>query len=117
MKIKKRKYTLETKTVNKVTITISRRVLWENFASCYFDIVWTNQEVDIGMIDVVGSALLGGTLQEKRGKIAFIFSEAYTPFLLGPAMEEFGNRDVIEIVITDPEDKSTITINNDEIDY
>ena len=110
-------YSVKTEAVVKVTVTISRRALWNNFVASWSDMVW-NEYNGVDLLEKVAKVLLSG---EKLNSFAIrqLFRDGNTYFLMGTAMEDIDRpNQLTEIVITDDDDANgTVRIPHHDINY
>lgn len=94
-------YTTSYSTVPKVTISISRRTLWNNFIDAWKDMAW-DEYTGTGTVSNIAAVLLNG---EKLDQISVrkLFNDGYTYLLMGDAMKDLDSRNnqLNEIQITD----------------
>ena len=93
----------------KVTVTISRRQLWNNFVECWRDMSWDSYEGMDTLKEVADVLLNGEPINKNWQAVRKLFRDGYTVMLLGDAMAHFdvpGNPDNIlrKVVITDYDD-------------
>ena len=121
----KNEYTVTTSEAIKVTITISRKQLWENYVSCWSDIAWDDQlDFSLNTLREVANVLLGEDMIKDQLKFRELFRDGHTMLLVGLAMKELDMRGNIlrEIVIQELDDftgdvESKIVISHEDINF
>lgn len=89
----------------KVTVTISRRQLWNNFVECWRDIAWDDYN-GLGYLKEVADILCADkTLEQIAKDLRELFRNGGTVMLMGEAMSklDIANNDHLlrEIIVTD----------------
>lgn len=91
----------------KVTVTISRQQLWENFVESWSEIAWDNY-IGTSLLNEVAEILCNREslqISENRRKIKKLFRDGNTAFMMGDAMEKFDMERscnmLREIIVTD----------------
>ena len=109
-------YTYAVTPAEKVTVTISRQQLWNNFIECWRDIAWDNYVCTQSVKDVASVLLNRKPLDKDFLAIRKLFRDGWTVMLLGNAMSVLDNgRDILrEVVVTDGENNS-VTIRHEDI--
>lgn len=111
----------------KVTVTISRRQLWQNFVESWSEIAW-NGYTGTALLNEVAEVLCNKEslqISENRKKIQKLFRNGNTAFMMGDAMEKFdmeGSCDDMlrEIIVTDTVNDSVhelIVISHADINF
>ena len=97
----------------KVTVTISRRQLWNNFVESWRDIAWDNYE-GVDVLKEVADVLLNGEPIKKNWQaVRKLFRDGYTVMLLGDAMTHLdvpnqSDNILRKVVITDTDDNGAV---------
>ena len=109
-------YRVETKQINKVSITISRQQLWLNYVNNWRDMTMQDASVcDIEGLTQVASVLVN-TEKLNPYKLIALFLHGNTCFLMDDAMRflDTGTEMLREIIVVDF-DGSTIKVNHRDI--
>lgn len=123
----KMNYTVTKSAATKVTVTISRRQMWENFISLWKDMAWEDFSGfgRIGTVKEISNVLLSGEgLTIIQADVRRLFRDGYTVSLMGDALKELEMPgDVLtEIVVQDVNDftgdvEESIVISHENINY
>lgn len=94
--------------VTKVSVSITRRELWDNFVMCWKDLAWDNFD-NIEWINR-GASVLAGKNKIHTPDLRKLFRDGDTYMLMGEAMEHLdtGNEILREIVVDDNGEKHVI---------
>lgn len=96
-------FTVDTKEVRKVTVTITRKALWENFVECWMEIAW-DEYSGVDTLKEVAEVLLT-TPKLNIKLLRGLFSNGYTVLLMNDAMKHLDQRNIVrEIVVVDVDD-------------
>ena len=111
-------YSVDTIPCKKVTITITRANLWQNFATSWVDVVWddiTNKHLIDNVVKVLVPKYDGDKLN--CGSLRNLFKDGLTCMLMGNAMDHIDNDEdnLVEIVVVDGEDK--YIVRHEDISY
>lgn len=101
-------FSVFTSDIKKVSVTITRKALWDNFVMCWKDIVWDDY-TGTSLVDEVAKVLLSGeklNIQNLRK----LFRDGNTVMFMGVAMEHLDTRTEIhrEIIVDDDGEKYVI---------
>lgn len=94
--------------IKKVSVTITRRALWDNFVTCWKDTAW-DEYTGLSMVDGVAKVLLNGEkldIQKLRG----LFRVGLTCMLMDDGMKflDIGTEIHREIIVDDDGEKHVI---------
>ena len=103
-------FTVDTKEVRKVTVTITRKALWENFVECWKDVAW-DEYSGVSTLKHVAEVLLTTpklNIKLLRGLFA---DGGYTCLLMNDAMKYLDQRNIVrEIIVVDVDDDNCIYV-------
>jgi hypothetical protein len=104
------------KTVKKVTVTITRRQLWDNYVNWWKDIAWDGEPM-IDSLKNVHSVLVTD-FELNFVDLRKLFRSGETVMLMGDAMQFLDNREDIlrEIIVVDDGGKN-VTIRHEDISF
>ena len=102
-----------TSTITKVTVTLTRQQLWENFFLTWVEIAWDDSEsIDFTKFRIVADSLL---IRKDSLSLRKLFREGYTCMLLGSAIEHFDKSDIHREVIITHKDTGSLIIPHEDI--
>jgi hypothetical protein len=110
------KYNVLSSDVKKVSVTITRRQLWDNYVDVWRDIAWDG-ELLLDSLKTVHSVLCC------EGEMNFLavrklFRDGDTTMLMGDAMEFLDAKDILrEVVVIDESDNRVIHIRHEDIRF
>ena len=110
-------YTVTNSEAKKITITITRRQLWDNYADSWKEIVWDDGCVSLDGLKRVSSVLcVEGDLNSLA--VRKLFREGETILFMGDAMDILDNgADILrEIIVVDCNGKN-VTIRHEDISF
>lgn len=95
--------------IKKVSVTITRRALWDNFVTCWKDIAWDDYVSARHHMDYVAMVLTRSDKLDYRD-LCKLFREGVTVMLMGEAMNHLdtGNEIHREIIVDDDGEKHVI---------
>lgn len=101
-------FSVVTSDIKKVSVTITRRALWDNFVMCWKDMVW-DEYTGPSMLDDVAKVLLNGDKLNTQN-LRRLFRVGMTCMLMGDAMEHLDTGTEIhrEIIVDDDGEKHVI---------
>ena len=101
----KNAYIVNTTPATKVTVTISRRQMWENYLSVWSDLAWDEYRGVMGLKTVADVLLCGDGLLVVCSRIKDLFRDGHTMAFMGSAMKELDNGPILrEIIVQDRHD-------------
>jgi hypothetical protein len=113
-------YTAVESPATKVTITISRQTLWNNYISVWSELAWDNRDVSLADLrDVMCVLVKDVPLSSPSQMLALrdLFRKGHSVALLGDAMTEIDKDDVLqEIHVTDGP-SCVMIIRHEDINY
>ena len=110
------KYNVTTTDVKKVTVSITRKRLWENYVDCWKDCAWDNI-IGVDSLEQVRSVLTSGSELEWLA-VRNLFRRGDTVMLMGDAMEFLDAKDILrEVVVLDERDNKVIHIRHEDITF
>jgi len=109
-------YTVATTDAKKVSVTITRRQLWDNYVNCWKDIAWDGYPM-IDSLTKVHSLLVTAESLDFV-KLRNLFRTGDTVMLMGDAMQFLDNGvDILrEIIVVDYTHKN-VTIRHEDISF
>ena len=110
-------YSVDTTPCKKITITITRQQLWNNFIDCWKECVWDSPSDNFSLNDVK-FVLLPNSINYNFMSVRNLFDEGLTVMLMGDAMEhiDFTKEDsLLEIVVVDGDNK--IIVRHEDISF
>ena len=109
-------YTVATTDAKKVSVTITRRQLWDNYVNCWKDIAWDGYPM-IDSLTKVHSLLVTAESLDFV-KLRNLFRTGDTVMLMGDAMQFLDNGvDILrEIIVVDDGGKN-VTIRHEHISF
>jgi len=109
-------YTVTTTDAKKVSVTITRRQLWDNYVNCWKDIAWDGYPM-IDSLTKVHSLLVTAESLDFV-KLRNLFRTGDTVMLMGDAMQFLDNGvDILrEIIVVDYTHKN-VTIRHEDISF
>ena len=113
-------YTVATTDAKKVSVTITRRQLWDNYVDCWRDIAWDGEPM-IDHLKNVHSVLVTD-YELNRNDLRKLFRSGDTVMLMGDAMQFLDNGvdngvDILrEIIVVDDVGKN-VTIRHEDISF
>jgi len=109
-------YTVTTTDAKKVSVTITRRQLWDNYVDCWRDIAWDGEPM-IDSLKNVHSVLVTD-YELNRNDLRKLFRSGDTVMLMGDAMQFLDNGvDILrEIIVVDYTHKN-VTIRHEDISF
>jgi hypothetical protein len=110
------KYNVTTTDVKKVTVSITRKQLWDNYVDCWKDCAWDNC-IGLDSLEQVRSVL---TVDSELDFLAVrnLFRRGDTVMLMGDAMEFLDAKDILrEVVVLDPTHNNVIHIRHEDINF
>ena len=113
-------YTVTTTDAKKVSVTITRRQLWDNYVDCWRDIAWDGEPM-IDSLKNVHSVLVTD-YELNRNDLRKLFRSGDTVMLMGDAMQFLDNGvDILrEIIVVDDgvsDTPKTIRIRHEDINF
>ena len=109
-------YTVATTDAKKVSVTITRRQLWDNYVDCWRDIAWEGEPM-IDSLKTVYSVLVTD-YELNFNDLRKLFRSGDTVMLMGDAMQFLDNGvDILrEIIVVDDGGKN-VTIRHEHISF
>jgi len=109
-------YTVTTTDAKKVSVTITRRQLWDNYVDCWRDIAWDGEPM-IDSLKNVHSVLVTD-YELNFNDLRKLFRSGDTVMLMGDAMQFLDNGvDILrEIIVVDYTHKN-VTIRHEDISF
>ena len=109
-------YTVTNSEAKKITITITRRQLWDNYVDCWQEVAWDG-EFMIDYLKKVHSVLVT-TSPLDFVKLRKLFRDGETVMLMNDAMQFLDNgSDILrEIIVVDDGGKN-VTIRHEDINF
>jgi len=109
-------YTVATTDAKKVSVTITRRQLWDNYVDCWRDIAWDGEPM-IDHLKNVHSVLVTAS-ELNFVDLRKLFRSGDTVMLMGDAMQFIDNGvDILrEIIVVDYTHKN-VTIRHEDISF
>lgn len=104
------KFSVVTSDIKKVSVTITRKALWDNFVMCWKDTAWDDYVSARHLMDDVAKLLLSGDKLDYRDLCKW-FREGITVMFMGEAMEHLDTPKIEihrEIVVDDDGEKHVI---------
>jgi hypothetical protein len=101
-------YTVNTTEAKKVSVTITRRQLWDNYVDCWRDIAWDGEPMIEPMIDSLKNvhSVLVTDYELNFNDLRKLFRSGDTVMLMGDAMQFLDAKDILrEVVVLDERDK------------
>lgn len=94
--------------IQKVSVTITRRALWDNFVMCWKDMAWDEYDGP-STIDDIAKVLLNGEKLDTQN-LRRLFRVGMTCMLMGEGMKFLDTRNEIhrEIIVDDDGEKHVI---------
>ena len=107
---------VETTPCKKVTITITRKQMWNNFVDSWKDCVW-DTPTDNFSLNEVNRVLLTNSTNYNVMSVRRLFRMGLTMMLMGNAMDHIdsGESNLIEIIVVDGDNK--IIVRHEDISY
>lgn len=106
-----------TSDIKKVSVTITRRALWDNFVMCWKDMVW-DEYTGPSMLDDVAKVLLNGDKLDTQN-LRRLFRVGMTCMLMGDGMNFLDTRHFMEIhreIIVDDDGEKHV-IGHEDINF
>jgi hypothetical protein len=119
-------YTVTTEPAIKLTVTITRRQLWNNFVESWKDIAWDEYHGLDSLKEVADVLLDGSMLGQSVVRVRRLFRDGWTVMLMGVAMDKLddpNNKNMLrEIVIQDVNEvtgevEDTVFVFHEDIEF
>lgn len=109
-------YNVDTAPCNKITITITRHQLWNNFVDCWKDCAWDGG-LGVDCLKTVQSVLVTASPLDFV-ELRKLFRSGDTVMLMGDAMQFLDVKDILrEVVVLDPTHNKEIHIRHEDISF
>lgn len=109
----------------KVTVTISRKQMWENYIKFWKDYVWGNYHGVVSLKEIADVLLSKKSVLTIADDISRLFRQGYTTILMGDAMNVFNDpsKNILrQIIVQDLNDvtgavECSVVIYHENIDF
>ena len=111
------KYNITTTDVKKVTVSITRKQLWDNYVDSWKDCAWNEIAIGIDTLQDIRSVLCTDDELDLLA-VRKMFRSGDTMMLMGDAMEVIDCRDILrEVIVIDDVHNTVIHIHHEDINF